>query len=101
GSGFALEEDGEVRGGRTLHQREAHPRRHRAAHQRAEARVLRELEPGLLTRQLEAEPDTPEPEEAPVADRGLLHQHAVEDGAVPAAEVLGPDALLVHQELAV
>jgi hypothetical protein len=63
--------------------------------------VLRELQLRLLARELEPQAHAPQLEEAAVADRGLLHQHAVDDGPVAAAEVLGPDALLVDQELAV
>jgi hypothetical protein len=63
--------------------------------------VLRDLETGLLPGQLEAQADPARAEEAPVADRRLLHQHAVEHGAVAAAEVLDPDALVVDEELAV
>jgi len=101
GPGLSLEEHGHVGGGRALHQGEAHPRGNRAAHQRAEAGVLGELELGLLAGELEAQAHPPELEEAPVSDRGLLHQHAVEHGAVAAPQILGPDALLVDQELAV
>jgi hypothetical protein len=96
-----FEEHGDVRRRGALHQGEAHPRGHRAADERAEVRVLRQLELGLLSGQLEAQAHASQLQQAAVADRGLLHHHAVEHGAVPAAQVLGPDALVVHQELAV
>ena len=102
GAGLALEEHGDVRRRRALHQREAHPRRHRAAHQRAEARCAPRAGACVFS------PDSSKRSPTRPSPRRLPSRTAASFTSTPSRTVplrlprsLRPDALLVHQDLAV